>query len=302
MQDDFAAERMAAAEFAMREADRGGGTVHHDVLAAFEFRGQRQPIVEMLRGGRGIRKPAGWDTPLSLRTQRNSPYADAVLSDGRLRYSYQVNKQGEANATYNEALRRAIRERTPVVHLLETEAGYYLPTWPCFIVDDRPDELAVVIDLAPMVDRRLEPTPDPSPLEREYRLVTQRQRVHQARFRDRVLVAYEDRCSICALRRRGLLDASHIVPDRDPAGLPDVRNGLALCKIHHAAFDQYIFGIRPDHVIELRRDVLEEVDGPMLQHGLQEFHGARLHLPANVRDHPDPTGLERRYEEFRATA
>jgi len=41
-----------------------------------------------------------------------------------------------------------------------------------------------------------------------------------------------------------------------------VPNGLALCKIHHAAFDMNILGIRPDHVVEIRTDVLEERDGP----------------------------------------
>ena len=38
-------------------------------------------------------------------------------------------------------------------------------------------------------------------------------------------------------------------------------------------------GIRPDYVVEVRRDVLEETDGPMLIHGLQGFQGQRLRLP-----------------------
>ncbi len=29
----------------------------------------------------------------------------------------------------------------------------------------------------------------------------------------------------------------------------------------------------------MRLDVLQEIDGPMLQHGLQSFQGRRIHVP-----------------------
>jgi putative restriction endonuclease len=34
--------------------------------------------------------------------------------------------------------------------------------------------------------------------------------------------------------------------------------------------------VRPDYVVEVRVDVLEEIDGPMLKHALQGFHVAAL--------------------------
>jgi putative restriction endonuclease len=49
--------------------------------------------------------------------------------------------------------------------------------------------------------------------------------------------------------------------DADPLGVPSVPNGLALCKLHDAAFDAHLIGIRPDYYIEVRRDVLEERTG-----------------------------------------
>jgi hypothetical protein len=49
------------------------------------------------------------------------------------------------------------------------------------------------------------------------------------------------------------------------------RNGLALCKRHHAAFDRYLIGVTPDLEVTVRLDVLAEIDGPTLQHGLQGF-------------------------------
>jgi len=104
---------------------------------------------------------------------------------------------------------------------------------------------------------------------------------------------------VCRLKHVELLDAAHIVPDADPSGEPVVPNGLALCKIHHAAFDRHILGIRPDLVVEVRRDILEEIDGPMLRYGLQEMNGQRLHLPARRADRPAPEFVEKRYELFR---
>jgi len=35
--------------------------------------------------------------------------------------------------------------------------------------------------------------------------------------------------------------------------------------LHHAAFDAHMLGIRPDYVIEIREDVLDEKDGPTLK-------------------------------------
>ncbi len=91
-----------------------------------------------------------------------------------------------------------------------------------------------------------------------------------------------------------MLDAAHIIPDADPEGEPIVNNGLSLCKLHHAAYDQSFFGIRPDYSIEVRRDILEGSDGPMLKHGLQEIHDSVIQLPSRKLDLPDPARLERR--------
>ncbi len=65
-----------------------------------------------------------------------------------------------------------------------------------------------------------------------------RVRVHQARFRGRVLPAYTSQCTICRLKEIRLLDAAHIVSDSEVLGEPTITNGLSLCAIHHRAFDQ----------------------------------------------------------------
>ena len=127
-----------------------------------------------------------------------------------------------------------------------------------------------------------------------------RRRLHQTAFRERVLDACSGCCSLCGLRHRGLLDAAHIVPDGEPQGAPVVPNGLCLCKIHHAAYDNDLIGISPDYTVQVRRAVREETDGPMLLRGLQELHESRVVLPRRQVDRPDRDRLAWRYERFRA--
>jgi putative restriction endonuclease len=75
-----------------------------------------------------------------------------------------------------------------------------------------------------------------------------------------VLRAYQQCCAICRLRHDELLEAAHILPDGHPLGEPVIPNGLALCKLHHAAFDAYIIGVTPDLEATVRLDVLQEID------------------------------------------
>jgi len=114
----------------------------------------------------------------------------------------------------------------------------------------------------------------------------------------RVLRAYAERCSLCRLRHVKILDAAHITPDSDAEGEPIISNGVALCKLHHAAFDRFFFAIRPDYVIEVRPSVLAESDGPMLVVGLLQIHGQQIHLPRRAVDLPDRARLLRRYAQF----
>ena len=124
------------------------------------------------------------------------------------------------------------------------------------------------------------------------------QRLHQQGFRERVLDAYGQQCSLCRLRHDKLLDAAHIIPDGEPGGEPVVENGIALCKLHHAAFDGFFLGIRPDYVIQVRGEILEEHDGPMLLHGLQGLHGNKILLPRSARQRPDRHRLEVTYNRY----
>jgi putative restriction endonuclease len=123
-------------------------------------------------------------------------------------------------------------------------------------------------------------------------------RIHQKCFRERVLDAYHSQCSLCRIKHRELLDAAHIIPDEHPEGEPKITNGIALCKLHHAAFDNMFIGLSPSYTIKVRKDILNEEDGPMLIHGLKELHNKAILLPSREIYWPDKNCLEWKYKQF----
>ena len=266
----------------------------------FNFEGRRVPLVSQ----QGIFKPAACDLPLSIRTSAQSPYDDH-FEGNRLVYSYRgTNLEQRENA----GLRRAMRERVPLVYLHAVVEGRYLTVWPVFIVHDEPERLRFWAQ-ADEVPLELESSSGPveaadilrEEARREYVTREVRQRLHQRGFRERVVAAYRDQCAMCRLKHRDLLDAAHILPDCE-GGNPVVSNGLSLCKIHHAAFDLGVLGVRPvDLRVQVRRDVLIEIDGPMLRYGLQALHGEKLGIPRASRNQPDPQFLRWRWERFQQT-
>jgi putative restriction endonuclease len=92
------------------------------------------------------------------------------------------------------------------------------------------------------------------------------------------------------------------VADPSPEGIAAVVNGLALCAIHHLAYDTNLLGIDSEGGVHIARRLREENDGPMLREGLQGFHGATIRKPRLVTEHPDPARLAVRFATFEAAA
>ena len=250
-----------------------------------------------LVGPQGIFKPKQiTHYPLSITTTTMGPYQDSFDPNGNLLlYSYRGT---DPDFHENRKLRDAYRDQIPLIYFFSTIPGRYLAIYPVFIVGDRPDQLTFEVAADDVMQLRYERDDTDDETRRIYITRQVRQRMHQRSFRDRVLRAYEDKCSICSLRHPRLLDAAHITPDRDEGGEPVVSNGLSLCKIHHAAYDSGYIGIRPDYRIIVRPDILQESDGPMLKHGIQEMNDEKLIIPKRVKDRPDPERLRERFSEF----
>lgn len=297
-QDD-ARVRAAAFAWLTEQVERHGDVLPRSLLAeGFTLGGVRVPLV----GPQGIFKPKVLrEAPLSITTVPEGPYDDGYGPDGLLRYRYRGTDPQHPD---NRGLRLAMVRGHPLIYFRGIVPGKYVAVWPVFIVGDDTANLSfsVAVDdtahLAPAATSRAvhEESDD---ARRMYVTSMVRRRLHQRTFRERVLEAYQRQCAFCRLRHEELLDAAHIVPDPEPAGEPHVRNGLALCTLHHAAFDRYFLGLRPDYVLEVRRDILEERDGPTLVHALQALHGTRIILPRQAALQPARELVEIRYLRFR---
>jgi len=281
-----------------------------DVLAwkllsdGFKLDGTRVPLL----GPQGIFKPRVLsEVPLSVTTVFGGPYDDSFQSNGLLRYRYRGTDKDHFD---NRGLRLAMQRRLPLVYLHGVAEGRYLAAWPVFVVSDDPANLAFTIavddarhtGLNDQADMPLSTGDEGEAVRRAYSTAVVRIRLHQRAFRERVLEAYQRQCAFCQLRHDELLDAAHLIPDADPAGDPVVSNGVSLCALHHAAFDKYFIGIRPDYVIEVRPDLLTEKDGPTLAHAIQGMHMKRLLLPRRREHHPEVRCLEMRYDIFQRGA
>ena len=277
-------------------------TMHDDVLPrailaqGFQFDGRRVPVI----GPQGIFKPSLMQVPLSITKAPKGPYDDAIGSDNLLRYRYRGIDPTHRD---NVGLRFAMSNGLPLVYLHGIVPGRYLAMWPVYVIEDEPETLTFSIAIDDAVHAGLFPqTQEPAigvaEVRREYVTSLTRRRLHQRAFRERVLLAYRNQCALCRLRHNELLDAAHIVPDAEPEGEPVVRNGIALCRLHHAAFDRFFLAVRPDRIIEVRRDILEESDGPTLQHAIQGLHGQPIVLPLRSAEQPAIEFLSERYERF----
>lgn len=278
-------------------------------LSQFEFRDERHRLVGTMTGIWRVKAMS--EAAVSILTayapdEAKRPYDDTVGPDGLLRYKYRGT---DSQFPDNVWLRTAMERHLPLVWFIGigyvpgTRTQVFRPEFPVWLVAEEPEQHQFVV----AVDESQQALPtdaEPRVLEitRRYnsRLVLTRH--HQPLFRSAVLHAYERRCAVCRLPFAELLDAAHIQAD-SRGGAARVSNGLALCKIHHGAFDANLIGISADYVVHVKESVLETFDGPTLQHSIKEMNGETLRqLPRARAEQPDRDLLAERFESFAAAS
>ncbi|MBN1568337.1 MAG: HNH endonuclease [Acidobacteria bacterium] len=295
--------RIAAFEHVSHLSEMQGNLSSADLKAGFMVRGQRVPLINPQRG---IFKPQQMRFLLSIRTVYPKPGGKVWYDDQR-----EIHRQiyaGDETVDYafmgqnpdaadNKWLREAYENQIPVIYFLGIAPGLYQALVPTFIVGW--DAGALKARVAFGVPDQKQLAPPESALERRYALRTVKQRLHQASFREAVITAYRGRCALSGLAEPLLLEAAHIVPDKDEhLGQPLVTNGVPLSIIHHAAFDSHLIGIDPDYRVHISDRLLHQIDGPMLEL-LKGLNGGTIHLPGRMQDWPDRDRLALRFERFK---
>lgn len=298
--------RMAAFEHV-----RGLSEIHDHLTTAelkpgFVFEGERVPLINPQRG---IFKPQRMQFLLSIRTVFPKPGGKVWYDDQR-----QVHRQifeGDETIDYafmgqdpdaadNRWLRDAYENQIPIIYFLGIAPGHYQAVLPAFISGWDANMLRASVAFG-MPDQGGMGAPE-NALERRYALRMVQQRLHQASFREAVITAYNGPCALSGLPEPLLLDAAHIIVDKDERlGQPIVPNGIPLSKTHHAAFDAHLIGIDPDYQLHVSERLLGRSDGLMLE-ALKGLNGTPIDLPKRTMDRPDRDRLAQRFDRFKAAA
>lgn len=293
---------MAAFDHVRLLAEAHGHLTAEHLRPGFVFEGQRIPLVNQQRG---IFKPAQMRYLLSITTRVPRP-GQRVWYDDQINVHRQIY-EGDQSVEYsfmgrdpeaadNRWLREAFENRVPIIYFVGVAPGLYQPELPVFVTGWNPHTLQATVVFGDRDEARV--TMPTTEVERRYALRHVKQRLHQTAFREAVIAAYGGRCAVSRLPEHRLLDAAHIVADRDKTlGQPVVSNGIPLSKIHHAAFDAHLIGIDPDYGLHVSERLLSQRDGPMLE-ALKRLQGNRLHLPNRKQDYPDRNRLALRFEQF----
>lgn len=296
MVEDSTSIRGAIFEDLLRASSGGQLPLTRDWLRTYQFGGVRVPLIDP--GGRGIRNPNKWDCTLSITTTEKGKYADRALAPGVWSYPLAVDKNGKLDPS-NRKFKNAHMRQAPVIYFYKPVPNLYLVVGMVEVISY--DEAARVSTISLITDG-IKASAVEQELERLYVRRVVDARLHQPRFREVVLSTYRDRCAVCELPDRSLLDAAHIRSDKDLAnGQPVVQNGMALCAIHHRAYDAHVIGIDQEFRIHVHPRIMQINDGPTFEHGIKQLHRERLAVVPKGDKGPDPYRLDLTFKEFLST-
>jgi hypothetical protein len=142
-----------------------------------------------------------------------------------------------------------------------TEKGYYEALKICNIPVAKKDQLSTKSYEVQTVVKKLVEAPRPEnydPVDKNKKIVktTKESALRTRGFRLAVIEAYNCRCAVCGLKIKSPdlltweVEAAHIVPNSS-LGRDDVCNGIALCHLHHWAFDIGWFTLLDNYSVEV---------------------------------------------------
>lgn len=134
-----------------------------------------------------------------------------------------------------------------------------------------------------------------SPPARQRAMVSVRRSARSAKFGERVLKAYKYRCAFCGVQL-GLLDAAHILPVAHPDGVDQTSNGIAMCTLHHRAYDNGLITFDERFRVHLDEKVITDLEAEGRSGGLPEFRKGlkpTIQVPDDPADRPIPDTVRR---------
>lgn len=143
----------------------------------------------------------------------------------------------------------------------------------------------IASDPAAVPDGEIEAEPD---FPRRQVMASVRRAVRAYRFGARVIAAYKHRCAFCGVQLR-LLDAAHILPVAHPDSVDRTANGVAVCTLHHRAYDNALLTFDDSYLVHVNERQVEMMVQQGLAGGIEGFRSAlqdRILLPDAAADRP----------------
>ncbi len=266
----------------------------------------------------GIYKPAWSEYALCIKMAPRSPYEhkDEVifLDDGRWLMTYSP-RSGGLEISDNRALVKCMDQRLTVGVIQQitdkTQGSTYKvlglgtinnydPVRDVFVVESADASvLTQVVEIIPDEVERYE-VQLYAQLTNEFRPMVAEDRVaymvsapkRDQAFRELLLNEYDYACVVCGMKFRVdklyEAQAAHIVPKRR-SGTDDPRNGLALCRSHHWAFDAGLFSLNQNNSI-LVSSLVRRAETVKFE--LLSLEGNPIAMPKWEGIAPHPTAIE----------
>ena len=270
----------------------------------------------------GIYKPAGSEYALSIASMKVNPYADKLtyLSDGRWFIKYSA-KAGGKDLAQNQGLFKCMMDKEPIIVLEQLSdktskhgtqyrlmglglIGGYDPTHDTFSIEHvdfatlekvsygEKEEIIIASALRSSILEEF------VPFTAENKRITQiSQEKRDQAFKNVVLEQYTFTCAVTGMQYYSdhLVEAqaAHIIPKKIK-GSDDPRNGIALSRIAHWAFDKGMFTISDQYeiIVHTKAKHAKVNKFPIL-----DLHGVEISRPDDKAFWPHKDALKWHKEE-----
>lgn len=114
-------------------------------------------------------------------------------------------------------------------------------------------------------------------------------KLRQSGFDQRVFTAYRNQCAFCSIQL-DLLDAAHIIPVAQPDSTDFTSNGIALCTLHHRAYDKHLITFNDKYETLINEDRLNKLKAIRHDGGMKKFIADLrpiIHIPPSINDRPN---------------
>jgi len=273
-----------------------------------------QEIIKGFGGQKGIYKPSGAERALWVRQTNRGVYPDKDVvsqSDGSWVYLYSPEgRDGKVDLSLdtNKGLLKCMSDQVPigVFRQAESEGGKtrYRVLGLAYVEKFEGDHFVL---RGEGTDVTIPPVEEVETSFSPFELNSQRLG-HVARvLRDRrfgisVRRLYNHRCSLCnvgyMLSGRSIgLEAAHIIPVESGGNVADARNGILLCRNHHALFDQYAWTLDREFRVRIANDG-ELRESAVANHILEREGKILPNLPQNKVSYPAAEAIDWRLDAF----